>query len=167
MKQRILRISPVLALVLAVVSGGMLYSVSQKVHHAERELHAVERKLSREHEAIRILQAEWDYLNHPARLEALARQYFDAANPPSENVATDASVLPDVFLPALPHVKPPPPTGFVKPKPVPAAYKPEPQPAKTKKPEQPRPLPRKKAVSKQNEDSFNALLGRLNDGGVR
>ncbi len=162
MRSRFLRISSVLSLVLAVLAGGLLYSVSQKVHQAERELRIVEQKLSRERESIRILQAEWDYLNHPARLEALAAQYFDAANPPSENVAADASVLPDVFLPVLPEIKPRTPSGAARPKPVPAAYKPKPTPVKKQMP-----APPQKVQAKENADHFNSLLGRLSDGGAQ
>lgn len=55
-----------------VVTGVMLFAVSQKVQQTEREITAQKQQLSLEKESLRVLQAEWAYLNRPDRLENLS-----------------------------------------------------------------------------------------------
>ncbi len=55
-----------------LVSGSLLFVVSQKVQSTERDINFLETKISREKESIRVLEAEWAYLNRPDRLEKLA-----------------------------------------------------------------------------------------------
>jgi hypothetical protein len=73
-----------LAFLLVVACGGMLMHTSQKVQRAEKELVRTQRALAHEKEAIRVLRAEWAYLNRPERLELLAAQYLDLV-PPGAN----------------------------------------------------------------------------------
>lgn len=91
---------------LGVVVGcaTFLFSTSQKVQQAEDRLVALNADLARERQSMRVLHAEWDYLNRPDRLEALARQYLDLE--PPESGALMAS-LDD--LKALPAEDPPAP----------------------------------------------------------
>ena len=55
-----------------LVSGSLLFVVSQKVQSTERDINFLETKITREKESVRVLEAEWAYLNRPDRLEKLA-----------------------------------------------------------------------------------------------
>lgn len=106
MKHRRFRISGVLSLALAVLSGTCLYAVSQEVHRAEGRLSSLRSSISDEEEAIRTLQAEWACLNSPPRLDRLARQYLEMDAPAPQALLAGAQDLPEVFVPALPSRKP-------------------------------------------------------------
>lgn len=64
-------------LALAVLCGTLLFHTSQQVTDGRTALRAMEREVLREEESLRVLQAEWSYLNQPERLEKLAREYLD------------------------------------------------------------------------------------------
>lgn len=64
--------------VLALVLGGFLFHVSQAVQELEKENREMTRIINSEKEGIRVLSAEWDYLNQPERLERLANRYLKA-----------------------------------------------------------------------------------------
>jgi hypothetical protein len=49
------------------------------VHDHREKLAALTRDIGREEESLRVLQAEWSYLNQPRRLEKLAKQYLKLA----------------------------------------------------------------------------------------
>jgi hypothetical protein len=74
-----MRKSTLLWLLLAAFCGTALYHTSQRVHDRRQQLAVLEREAAREEESVRVLQAEWSYLNQPARLEKLARQYLRLA----------------------------------------------------------------------------------------
>ena len=59
------------ALVSAAV--GVLFYTSHQTQELEAELEARHRAVIAEREAIRVLRAEWAYLNEPGRLRELAR----------------------------------------------------------------------------------------------
>ncbi|WP_020592604.1 cell division protein FtsL [Kiloniella laminariae] len=70
-----------LGIIIWIVAGTacaiVLFQVKQDVTDLELQLAVVERKIANDKEAIRILQAEWSYLNQPDRLEKLATRYLD------------------------------------------------------------------------------------------
>jgi hypothetical protein len=66
-------------LFLAALSGGVLYHTSQQVTDGRQKLATINDDLRKEDETIRVLQAEWGYLNQPDRLEKLSKQYLDLA----------------------------------------------------------------------------------------
>ncbi len=74
--------------------GAALLHTSQSVQHAEDELHALQVQVQNEREAIRVLQAEWGYLNRPDRLEGLATQYLDLRPPSADQMFGNAASLP-------------------------------------------------------------------------
>jgi hypothetical protein len=71
-----MRRSNLLWLLLAAFCAAALYHTSQRVHDSGEKLAVLMRETSREEESIRVLQAEWSYLNQPARLEKLSAQYL-------------------------------------------------------------------------------------------
>ena len=84
---------------LALVSFG-LYNGVYRVKAQERELEALKTDLTREGEAIRVLKAEWSYLNQPDRLQTLARQHLALAPTGAAQITVLAS-LPLRSTPAL------------------------------------------------------------------
>lgn len=89
----------------AALSGAALLHVSQRVQQAEDELSVLQRSYNMEQETIRVLNAEWAYLNSPARLEALANEYLDVKAPSPEQMVPRPEGLPvlDVVPPAEPQ----------------------------------------------------------------
>ena len=59
-------------LCLAVVIG--LFVVKHRVQDLEDRLHALNAEILADRDATQVLEAEWSYLNQPARLEALSRK---------------------------------------------------------------------------------------------
>ena len=60
----------------AAISLG-LYQLKYEVIRLEDTRAGHERAIIAEHEAVRVLRAEWSYLNRPERLEALSRRHLD------------------------------------------------------------------------------------------
>ena len=71
-----MRKTTLLSLVLAVFCGTGIFHTSQKVHDEREKIAALETSISKEQESLRVLNAEWSYLNQPTRLEKLARNYL-------------------------------------------------------------------------------------------
>ena len=65
-------------MLLVLVSFGLYNGVYAAKAH-ERELQALTAEIAKESEAIRVLRAEWSYLNQPERLQALARKHLALA----------------------------------------------------------------------------------------
>jgi len=95
MRGVILKYAVVFSLVLG--SGGLLMNVSQHVQRAEREMKSYEHKISTQEEAIRVLRAEWAYLNNPARLEFLASKGLGFVSPDANGLVSNASFLEHKF----------------------------------------------------------------------
>jgi cell division protein FtsL len=89
-----IRISTLLLVALAVASGIVLFRVSERVQSAEDKLARMERAADKEAENIRVLRAEWDYLNRPDRLEGLAHQYLKMEQPAVDRVWSGGGDLP-------------------------------------------------------------------------
>jgi hypothetical protein len=93
-------------MVFAVLSGASLFMVSQKVQNAEQDVSELQLSISMEKETIRVLSAEWDYLNRPERLEELSDKYLNVQPVLTEQVLTDTNLLPDQSFPIVPQLKP-------------------------------------------------------------
>lgn len=66
----------VLWFALAIVAGALLFKTSQQVNDGRQRLAAITQEMRREEDSLRVLQAEWSYLNQPERLEKLSKQYL-------------------------------------------------------------------------------------------
>lgn len=69
--------STIIWLGLAAVAGTALFYTSESVHQASLQLGNLQEKIISEQDGYRVLEAEWSYLNQPARLEKLAQQLSD------------------------------------------------------------------------------------------
>ena len=98
-----IRLATTLGLVLIAIAGGALFNVSYQVGRLEAEKRALDRAIAAEEQAIRVLRAEWAYLNQPSRLEPLAARYTDLAPVGGLQLAASAAGIP---LP-LPEAGPP------------------------------------------------------------
>lgn len=84
---------------LAALSGAALLHTSQRVQQAEETLAVLRVDAQREQETMRMLRAEWEYLNRPERLERLATEFLDLVPPAPdrmpENLIDEVSTLPE------------------------------------------------------------------------
>lgn len=69
---------PIWAVVIAAAAYGM-FQIKFAVQTLERDLGAVERQIADDQEALRVLRAEYSYLNDPARLAELNRRHLGLA----------------------------------------------------------------------------------------
>ena len=69
-----------------------LYNGVYRVKAQEKELADLKASIAREGEAIRVLKAEWTYLNQPDRLQALARRHLALAPTGAKQITVLASL---------------------------------------------------------------------------
>ena len=91
---KIFRISTLLALAAAAASGALLFWTSQSVQQEQTRLRSLERARNNEEQALRVLRAEWAYLNRPDRLEALARGHLNMVPPDRKYLMSPPTGLP-------------------------------------------------------------------------
>jgi hypothetical protein len=63
----------------AMITGALLFQTSQRVTDGRQRLAHITADMRREEDTLRVLQAEWSYLNQPERLEKLSAQYLKLA----------------------------------------------------------------------------------------
>ncbi|MCK5384442.1 MAG: hypothetical protein KAJ29_02615 [Alphaproteobacteria bacterium] len=80
-----------------ILSATMLMHVSQNVQQLERDIMRDDRWIEQEKEKIRVLKAEWAYLNDPQRLEAIASGGYDMQIPKTNTLVSDPARLPNIF----------------------------------------------------------------------
>ncbi len=78
-----------------MVSGALLMNVSQRVQRIEGEIKRYDRLILNEEEAIRVLKADWAYLNDPARLENLAVKNLELISPDSSMLTSSMDIIPE------------------------------------------------------------------------
>jgi hypothetical protein len=59
-----------------ILVGYALFQVKYEVMQQESELARVTKKIAESREAVRVLNAEWSFLNQPARLSELAKRHL-------------------------------------------------------------------------------------------
>ncbi|PZP56719.1 MAG: energy transducer TonB [Micavibrio aeruginosavorus] len=97
----VIRLTSLTALLLALLSGASLFWVSQQVQQVEREQRQLVQANSQEEESIRVLKAEWDYLNRPERLEELSTKYLNMAPVSADTMIQSISAIPDPEEPSM------------------------------------------------------------------
>lgn len=103
----VLKLSSLTAFMLALLAGGALFWVSQQVQQTEREQRKLQRVVTQEQEAIRVLNAEWDYLNRPDRLEKLANEQLQMEPAKADDLLQNVNAIPEpVTVPLPPKEKP-------------------------------------------------------------
>ncbi len=71
------RIAGLLFLLTAASAALFLFNIKQEVREMEEELGIVHRDILRHQETIQVLEAEWSYLNRPARIAELSGRHLD------------------------------------------------------------------------------------------
>lgn len=92
---------------LVALSIAVLMGVSQEVQRIERDIVAYDNAIEQEQEKIRVLRAEWAYLNNPMRLELLALDMLGLKSPEG-NALLEQSYIPDASEGAANQVIPTP-----------------------------------------------------------
>ncbi len=102
------RLSGLFSVALAVLCAGALFWTSQSVQRAEFQLSNAAQSNEAEKETLRVLSAEWDYLNRPERLEALTLNNLDMdeAHAKGDNFLDISEDIPEPVVPVLPKIKP-------------------------------------------------------------
>lgn len=78
--------------ILAIGVGIGLFLVKHQVQETESELRRVQAQVRADRSAIRVLEAEWTYLNDPARLGALAERVLSLQPLRAQQVVTMATL---------------------------------------------------------------------------
>lgn len=86
--------TPRIALLAFAIAAAMvygLYEVEHAVRQLDRQHEDLRAAIAREREAIRVLRAEWSYLNQPSRLQNLVARHTDLRLvAPDQNVTAEA-----------------------------------------------------------------------------
>ena len=113
------------ALVLTVAVSYGIYEIKYDVIELEQELGRLNQELIAEREAVKVLKAEWSYLNRPERLERLAARYLELGPALVRSLASldelprrpvpggegATALAPSAAVPPLPRAKPLAPGG--------------------------------------------------------
>jgi len=108
---------------IAVVIG--LFVVKHRVQDLEDQLHALNAEIITDRDAIQVMQAEWSYLNQPARLEALSKRLLGMEAPLADQTVS----MQELLRIADPDSAVEPPATEVAKKKTPAPARPKARPA--------------------------------------
>lgn len=81
----------ILAFCGVVAVGGALFRIKYDVIDMENRLKHIQEKTELTKESIKVLQAEWGYLNNPTRLQRLAEKYLHILPPEKKTAKTHSS----------------------------------------------------------------------------
>jgi hypothetical protein len=95
-----IRTHAVIWAVLVAAAAGFLFYTSHQAQELDAELEARHRAVIAEREAIRILHAEWAYLNEPGRLRELARRHTPLGPAMPVQIVADIDDIP-LILPGI------------------------------------------------------------------
>jgi hypothetical protein len=74
-----LKLLNALAIIGLIGTAGWAYSIKYETIYFAEQVKKIERRVEREKEAIAVLQAEWQHLNTPSRLQALTDRHLPLA----------------------------------------------------------------------------------------
>lgn len=83
-----IRIGTIVWFVVLALLGVGLFQVKYAVQAKERELRSVNKQITADRQILRVLEAEWSYLNDPVRLADLTRRHTDLAPAMANQIAT-------------------------------------------------------------------------------
>jgi cell division protein FtsL len=86
-------------LVAGSVTALILFQIKQEVRVLEEEIAGAQSAILENQEAVHVLEAEWSYLNSPARIATLAERHLGLAPIPGERVVG----FDDLPLPGAPE----------------------------------------------------------------
>ena len=89
-----IRLTTALWLGLVSVAGGALFHISYQVERLEAERRALAQAIEQERQTIRILRAEWAYLNQPGRLAEMAEAWTGLAPMRPDQLIASISEIP-------------------------------------------------------------------------
>src|SRR3954452_17739400 len=72
-----IRFLHILAITALIASAGYAYSIKYETLYYSEQVAKLKSKVQHEREAIAVLQAEWQYLNRPDRLQTAVEQNLD------------------------------------------------------------------------------------------
>jgi hypothetical protein len=93
---RFVRLSFVLWAAAAGAVAVGLYQVKYDVQHLEERLHAVRDQIQEDRRALHVLEAEWNRLNRPDRLERLAAKHLDMGPTKPAQIAAVTQIPPRI-----------------------------------------------------------------------
>ena len=102
-----IRIGALFWLVLVVAAGFVTFKVKYAVQDIEDELNRVRKHTIAEQQEIRVLTAEWTYLNQPERLAELNRRFLQLGPVATKQLQRTIEDIPFRPLPAPPPSAPP------------------------------------------------------------
>jgi hypothetical protein len=73
-------------LVAGSITALILFQIKQEVRSLEQEIADAQQGILRDQEAVHVLEAEWSYLNSPARLAMLAERHLGFTSIPGERI---------------------------------------------------------------------------------
>jgi hypothetical protein len=82
------------SIIFVIAAGAGLFQLKYQVETKDRQLQALQRQLVEDQRAIRVLDAEWAYLNSPDYLQDLAVRYLGLRPTAPGQVLRDISLLP-------------------------------------------------------------------------
>ncbi|HEV2333942.1 MAG TPA: hypothetical protein VGS13_00435 [Stellaceae bacterium] len=100
------RLGTVFWLVLVLVAGFTTFKVKYAIQDTEDELNRVRRQMTAEQQEIRVLTAEWTYLNQPERLSELNRRFLGLASVTTKQLQRTIEEIP-LRAPRTPIAAPP------------------------------------------------------------
>jgi cell division protein FtsL len=110
------RISALVWVLLVVFAGFATFKAKYAVQDLEDQLHRVQKQTIAERQEIRVLNAEWTYLNQPERLAGLNQRFLGLAPITTrqlesriEDIPLRPPPAPEMVVAAAPKLAPPPP----------------------------------------------------------
>lgn len=94
-----IRISLIIWLIVVGAVAVGLYQVKYEVQRLESELEQVRSEIHDHRRALHVLDAEWSYLNRPARLARLAKEHLDLAPQKPKQLARLDHIPPRITRP--------------------------------------------------------------------
>ncbi len=170
-----IRVRTIMVFVAAGLAGALLLHTSQSVQTAEDKLAQMKASVQQEKDSIRLLNAEWAYLNNPERLEKLAREYLNMMPPQPSAMLTEVEAIPakiteeEMAAPPDPGAMVAQPVSFIPPKPArkPSFHKPPSKPTQiSQNIPQVSPQVSPNIKSKPSDKDFTALLKNIQKGGT-